>query len=134
MSCAASAIAYRQSVLFLRSVRGVQAGLLPRYGVPFRSPFSGPVASAGPFSATKCHDRLPNGAYIGVIRFSATCPKCAKVRPQRGYDANSLLRLLNGGYPVEAYCAACGVYWPISIKERATLAEAAVAGGGKLTP
>jgi hypothetical protein len=45
-----------------------------------------------------------------------------------------LLRLLNGGYPVEAYCAACGVYWPISIKERATLAEAAVAGGGKLTP
>jgi hypothetical protein len=41
---------------------------------------------------------------------------------------------LNGGYPVEAYCAACDVYWPISAKERAALAEAAMMGGGKPTP
>ena len=54
------------------------------------------------------------------------CPKCAKIQPQRGYDRNSLLRLLNGGYPVEAYCVACDEYWPLSIKERVVLCAAAV--------
>jgi hypothetical protein len=48
------------------------------------------------------------------------------MRPQRGYDRNSLLRLLNGGYPVEAYCVACDEYWPISIKERVALGAAAI--------
>jgi len=60
------------------------------------------------------------------IRFRSMCPKCVKIQPQRGYDRNSLLRLLNGGYPVEAYCAACDEYWPVSIKERAALCAAAI--------
>ena len=60
------------------------------------------------------------------VRFRSMCPKCAKIQPQRGYDRNSLLRLLNGGYPVEAYCAACDEYWPLSIKERVVLCAAAV--------
>ena len=61
------------------------------------------------------------------VGFRSMCPKCAQMRPQRGYDRNSLLRLLNGGYPVEAYCVACEEYWPISIKERAALGAAAIA-------
>jgi len=60
------------------------------------------------------------------VGFRSMCPRCAKIRPQRGYDRNSLLRLLNRGYPVEAYCVACDEYWPISIKERAALAAAAI--------
>jgi len=60
------------------------------------------------------------------VRFRSMCPKCTKIQPQPGYDRNSLLRLLNGGYPVEAYCAACDEYWPISIKERVVLGAAAI--------
>lgn len=60
------------------------------------------------------------------VRFRSMCPKCAKIQPQSGYDRNSLLRLLNGGYPVEAYCAACDEYWPISFKERVALGAAAI--------
>ena len=61
-----------------------------------------------------------------LFGFRSMCPKCAEMRPQRGYDRNSLLRLLNGGYPVEAYCVACEEYWPISVKERAALGAAAI--------
>jgi len=60
------------------------------------------------------------------VRFRSMCPKCATIQPQPGYDRNSLLRLLNGGYPVEAYCAACDEYWPVSTKERAALGAAAI--------
>ena len=60
------------------------------------------------------------------VGFRSVCPKCAEMRPQRGYDRNSLLRLLNGGYPVEAYCVACDEYWPTSIKERVALGAAAI--------
>ena len=60
------------------------------------------------------------------VGFRSMCPKCAQMRPQRGYDRNSLQRLLNGGYPVEAYCVACDEYWPISIKERVALGAAAI--------
>jgi hypothetical protein len=73
-----------------------------------------------------------NGRTDGSIPFASTCPKCAQVRPQRGYDNNSLLKLLNGGYPVEAYCAMCDEFWSISLKERAALGAAAVAGSGSL--
>jgi len=66
------------------------------------------------------------GAKTKPVQFLSICPKCVTMRSQRGYDRNSLLRLLNGGYPVEAYCAACDEYWPVSIKERAALAAAAI--------
>ena len=69
-------------------------------------------------------------AYGLNIPFQSMCPKCAQVRPQRGFDRNSLLRLLSGGYPVEAYCPICDEFWSISAKERAALVAAAVAGGG----
>ena len=66
------------------------------------------------------------------VPFMSTCPKCAQVRPQRGYDRNSLLRLLRGGYPLDAYCAMCDEFWSVSAKERAALVAAAVAGGGSI--
>src|SRR6516225_5666831 len=70
----------------------------------------------GPARRTKS-----NGRTIGSIPFASTCPSCAQVRPQRGYDKNSLVRLLNRGYPVEAYCAVCDEFWSIGLKERAVL-------------
>jgi hypothetical protein len=51
------------------------------------------------------------------------------MRPQLGYDRNSLLRLLRGGYPLEAYCSMCDEFWSISAKERAALVAMAVAAG-----
>jgi hypothetical protein len=59
------------------------------------------------------------------IPFESMCPKCAQVQPQRGFDRNSLLRLLSSGYPVEAYCATCNEFWPINAKERTALVAAA---------
>jgi len=32
-----------------------------------------------------------------------------------------LVRLLNGGYPIEAYCVSCDEFWPISVRERVAL-------------
>jgi hypothetical protein len=75
---------------------------------------------------------ISNGPTDRSIPFASTCPKCAQVQPQRGYDGKSLLRLLNGGYPVEAYCAICDEFWSIDLRERAALGAAAIAGGGCL--
>jgi hypothetical protein len=89
------------------------------------------------------HDALMNGAGVGSlhkeremktkpnggdgsIAFRATCPNCAQVRPQRGYNRDSLLRLLNGGHPVDAYCPVCDEVWVISVKERAGLLTVAL--------
>lgn len=63
------------------------------------------------------------------IPFVSVCPACAQMRPQPGYEHNTLLRLLGRGYPVEAYCSKCDEFWSISARERATLVEAAVAAG-----
>lgn len=62
--------------------------------------------------------------------FESMCPKCAQIQPQRGFDRNSLLRLLSRGYPVEAYCALCDEFWSISAKERAALVAATIEAGG----
>jgi hypothetical protein len=67
--------------------------------------------------------------HASKVPFVSTCPTCAQVRPQPGYDRNSLLRLLSGRYPVEAYCSMCDDFWSISAKERATLVAAAVEAG-----
>jgi hypothetical protein len=63
----------------------------------------------------------------GTVRFKSACPKCGKWRTQR-YEWSGLLRLLNGGYPVEAYCAACEECRPISLKERVRLGQVTVGG------
>jgi len=63
------------------------------------------------------------------VPFVSMCHTCAEMRPQLGYDRNSLLRLLRGGYPLEAYCSMCDEFWSISAKERAALVATAVAAG-----
>jgi len=34
-----------------------------------------------------------------------------------------LLRLLDGGYPIEGYCVICNKFWPLSLRERVRLGE-----------
>jgi hypothetical protein len=57
-----------------------------------------------------------------AIPFLAICPKCKHARPQDDYSRSDLLRLLNSGHPVEAYCQTCDYFWSISPYERSRVA------------
>jgi len=59
-----------------------------------------------------------------AIAFASTCPNCKRQQIQDGFTVAALARLLNGGFPIEAYCVMCDVFWPISLKKRIELAEA----------
>jgi hypothetical protein len=56
------------------------------------------------------------------VRFMSVCPKCRGARTQDGFSTRTLLRLLDGNHPIEAYCLYCDLFWPISAEERLTLA------------
>ena len=51
------------------------------------------------------------------IVFVSTCPSCRREQPQDAFSVADLLRLLSGGYPIEAYCVPCDAFWPIDLKE-----------------
>jgi hypothetical protein len=65
------------------------------------------------------HERLP---------FASKCPSCARDQPQSGFPRAALQRLLEGGYPIEAYCVMCDHFWAVSFRERVTLTERLVSG------
>jgi hypothetical protein len=60
------------------------------------------------------------------ITFISTCPTCGHQQLQDGYTHAALVRLLERGRIIEAYCLACDVLWPVSPEERVTLARALV--------
>ena len=62
------------------------------------------------------NDRMPE-----PIPFVSTCPVCRQRQPQRGFSRAAILRLLNGGYPIEAYCVPCDEFWSISLAERVAI-------------
>ncbi len=68
-----------------------------------------------------------------AIVFVSTCPSCKREQPQDAFAVADLVRLLNGGYPVEAHCVPCDKFWSISVQERVELGEA-VAVASKGTP
>lgn len=68
------------------------------------------------------------------IFFASTCPCCRRERIQDHYSLAALRRLLNGGYPIEAYCAICDEFWPVNPQKRVELGEVVVASGGGETP
>ena len=53
------------------------------------------------------------------INFVATCPVCGQQRVQYAYTRRALVRLLERGQIVDAYCGTCDVVWPTSAEERA---------------
>jgi hypothetical protein len=61
---------------------------------------------------SRWHQRLP---------FVATCPRCTQQQPQSGFTHAALTRLLNGRFPIEAYCLMCDHFWMISAPEREAL-------------
>ena len=66
------------------------------------------------------HERLP---------FVCKCPGCTRDQTQNGFSRSALQRLLDGGYPIEAYCVICDEFWPVSLWQRLTLAERLLSAG-----
>jgi len=60
----------------------------------------------------------------GPIPFTSTCPRCTREQHQRGLSHAALRRLLDKGYPIEAYRVTCDQFWSISARERAVLGGA----------
>jgi hypothetical protein len=70
-----------------------------------------------------------------AIVFASTCPHCKRDQSQDAFTVADLLRLLEGGYPIEGYCVICDKFWPISVQERVGLGELVAAShGGGLPP
>jgi len=68
------------------------------------------------------------------IVFAATCPQCKREQLQTGYTLSDLMRLLYGGYPVEAYCVVCEDFWPVTVQKRVELGEMVAAACGAASP
>ena len=71
-------------------------------------------------------DRTPGLNSLPVspaIAFLATCPQCRCEQLQDRFTAADLMRLLYGGYPVEAYCDFCDEFCTVSIQKRVELGE-----------
>jgi hypothetical protein len=60
----------------------------------------------------------------GPFAFTSLCPRCGHARSQDDLDRRSLRRSLALGHLIEGYCATCDDLWPISVQERALLAQA----------
>ena len=56
------------------------------------------------------------------LGFVSKCPNCKDARFQQGYGFRALVTFLVSNQPIEAYCAACNEFWPISASDRAELA------------
>jgi hypothetical protein len=84
------------------------------------------MAAITPISSARGvnHGVSPESLTDGRIPFIATCPRCTREQPQRGFPRTALGRLLDRGYPVKAYCVMCDQFWPISPRERAMLRDA----------
>lgn len=59
-----------------------------------------------------------------AVPFLSECPRCGHDRPQTGHVAEELALLLTSGAEIEAYCANCDEYWPLSTEERVDLTRA----------
>jgi hypothetical protein len=57
-----------------------------------------------------------------ALYFVSVCPTCKDARFQQGYDFRTVVRFLVESQPIEAHCAVCNEFWPITANERAELA------------
>lgn len=64
-----------------------------------------------------------NASMVEPVSFFSKCPKCGHPRLQNAYVQRGLVRLLDIGQPIYAYCLICDVQWPITLQERHILAR-----------
>ena len=68
--------------------------------------------------------------YEANFFFYSSCPKCRREQSQGGLSRARLLRLLDSGHPIEAYCTTCDKFWAVSAQERVAIAKELVSRGG----
>lgn len=68
------------------------------------------------------------------ITFFSVCPTCGHQQVQDGYTRAALVRLLERGRIIEAYCLTCDVLWPVTAGERVALARAMAPAQGDALP
>jgi hypothetical protein len=73
---------------------------------------------------TEARSRVSQKPAQNCVLFVATCPKCRQQVLQHGYSRILLFGFLDVDQPIEAYCAACDEFWPISAKERRAIVGA----------
>jgi len=59
-----------------------------------------------------------------AFAFVATCPTCGHEQLQNAFNRTALERLLNRGYPIEAYCRFCDEFWSVGVQKRVEIIEA----------
>jgi len=67
--------------------------------------------------STEVRAGIPNRPMQNRVLFVATCPKCRRQVLQHGYSRVLLFAFLDLEHPIEAYCAPCDEFWPISAEE-----------------
>jgi len=73
---------------------------------------------------TEARAGIPSRPIQDSILFAAICPKCRLHVLQHGYSRVLLFGFLDVDHPIEAYCATCDGFWPISAEERRALVGA----------
>jgi hypothetical protein len=68
-----------------------------------------------------------------TIAFASICPSCKRKQPTT-FTVAGIVRLLNRGHPIEAYCVAGEEFWPIDCQKRVELTEAVAAASGGRFP
>jgi hypothetical protein len=79
---------------------------------------------------TAARAAVSNGTVQHCVVFVATCPKCRQQVLQHGYSRVVLFGFLDVDHPIEAYCATCDEFWPISSEERRAIVGALTAARG----
>jgi hypothetical protein len=59
--------------------------------------------------------------------FVSTCTACGQERMQNFYTGRGLLRLIEKGQVIDAYCPTCNAVWAINSQERVVMARAITA-------
>jgi hypothetical protein len=70
------------------------------------------------------------------VPFFSACPACSQKQLQLAYTRRALLKSLESGDIIDAYCLTCDLVWPISQQDRESVAAAVAAGppGAPPTP
>ena len=61
------------------------------------------------------------------VPFRSQCAGCGQPRLQVGYSLAGLLRSLEAGLEIHAYCLPCDLLWSILLEERAAIARSLLA-------
>ena len=60
--------------------------------------------------------------------FASNCPSCRRQRLQYGHTRHALIRYIQSGQMIDAYCLECDLVWPVSSEDRVLITWAIAVG------